>query len=74
MDYEGYVMELWSLDYWDQPSPEVAKMDAKVVEGSECPWCKSPMQYKGFVNPNGKVGHRYVALAVCRECDYCEEF
>lgn len=75
MEYEGYVMELWDLGYRDQPPPEVAKAGARVVtEGAACPYCGGPMRYEGFVDPQGRVGSRYVALAVCRECNYCEEF
>ena len=62
-------------DYWAEgylpgaPSPEAEEIDTQVAEGYPCPCCGSGCHYEGW----HKEGS-YIALSVCDECGYEEEF
>lgn len=73
MEYEGYVAELWLNGYLGRPTPAMSDYGITAVMGTKCPYCNKPMQYEGFVKTDPHWGSGYVALAVCRECNYCEE-
>ena len=70
MSYYGY--ELMQCGYrYGPPTHEVGEGDAEVVEGSKCSKCGGPMHYEGYHNAD--TGS-YIALAVCNDCGYEEEF
>ena len=52
------------------PSQEVAEMDAEIAEAQPCSKCGGPMHYEAYTNESGS----YIALAVCNDCGYEEEF
>lgn len=52
------------------PAGEGAVIDMECAKDSNCPECKTQMEYKPWVNDKGS----YRAFAVCPKCDECFEF
>ena len=55
--------------HFGAPSQEAEEIDAQVVEGLECPKCRSPMHYEGY-HKHSRGYAEYIALAVCNNCRY----
>ena len=66
-----YGYELLKIGYkCKAPSLDVVDIDAPIAEGIPCPKCGGKMHYEAYTSESGS----YIALAVCNDCQYEEEF